>query len=433
MIREIKIRELRSGMSVCGLKKDSGSTSFLMNNIIIKSSEEIRDFQDRGYDAAFVDMGPGEGEVPMEKDPGLVVPAPKTPASVKEPAMELREQGDGIFSAPSEPVKRNEQTRGELGIGPGKDPLGFDDEIREATQLREEAESTIKNVMEDVRLGKSIDREQVEGTITGIIDSIFRNRDAITSLARLKRYDTYTFTHSVNVGILAVALGRHMGLDREELFDLGAGALLHDIGKMLLPGELINKPGSFTDKEYKVVMSHPALGAQYLTAAGGVKDSSIKVVSQHHERNNGTGYPAGAKGEDIHLYSMIAGIVDVYDAMTSDRVYHKATPPADALKTIYFRKDTLFGHELVEKFIQCIGIYPIGSLVELNTGEIGLVKSVNRTNLLQPKVLVVLDRNNVQCNRPFEIDLVGEDKKYIIRGVDPVNYTVYFERFQDAQ
>lgn len=417
MIQQIDIDDLQTGMHICGLKNTSGESSFFMNNTLIKNADEAASLKKRGFTVAYINIEPVEARPEQGGGEG--------PHTVDFENLLAQAPAQGACADPAEAVEaRSFALEDPLDI---RDEVAFREEIKEARGIRDEAESTVTTIMHDVRMGKSLVRERVEKTVDNIVGSIFRNRDAITSLANLKRYDTYTFTHCVNVSILSIALGRHIGLRREDLFKLGVGAILHDIGKMLIPEGLLNKPGAYSEAELALMRRHSMLGADFLSAARFIALESVHVAGEHHERYDGSGYPAGLAGDAIHFFARIAGIADVYDAMTSDRIYQKAMMPTDTLKLIYSKRKNHFGPELAEKFIQCMGIYPIGSLVELSSGDIGLIKSVNRSDLLHPMVSVVLDRYKKPRRNPLDIDLATENKRWIIRAVDPEIYSVTVE------
>lgn len=426
MIQQIDIDDLRPGMYICGLKNRSGASSFFMNNTLIKTAEDAASLKKKGFTAAYINIEPLKTRPSMQREPdGGAVAGNEGPRTVEVENLLMEASAQDAGARPAETVEAQTFTlKDTLDV---KDEVGFNEEVKAARGIRDEAQSTVDTIMHDVRIGKSLVREQVEKTVDNIVKSIFRNRDAITSLANLKRYDAYTFTHCVNVSILSIALGRHLGLRREDLFKLGVGAILHDIGKMLIPESLLNKPGAYTEAELSLMRQHALLGADFLTATRFIAHESIHAAGEHHERYDGSGYPAGRTGEGIHLFARITGIADVYDAMTSNRIYQKAIMPTDTLKFIYSRRAIHFGPELVEKFIQCMGIYPIGSLVELSSGDIGLIKSVNRSDLIHPMVSVVLDRHKRPCRRPLDVDLAIENKRRIIRAVDPEIYAVTVE------
>ncbi len=289
----------------------------------------------------------------------------------------------------------------------GSDPVALNEELPRATEIKINVTNVVKNVFNDVRMGKAIEIKDIKTQVATIVDSVFRNRDALLCLANLKDYDEYTFVHSVNVCILAVSFGRHLGLSRDQLESIGLGGLLHDIGKTHIPERILNKPGKYTEEEYTVMKRHVTLGVEILAKHENIPHEAALVTSQHHERYNGTGYPQKLYGEKISLIGQIGSISDVYEAMTYDRVYRKAASCHITLKRLYEWSDTLFSRTLIEKFIQCIGIYPFGTFVELNTSHSGIVVTVNHEALLRPMVLIHFEKGK-KLQNPLLVDLAND-------------------------
>lgn len=310
----------------------------------------------------------------------------------------------------------------------------LEQELGEAREHHAIARTLIYQILDDVRSGKNIDSIRAKQVVAELTDSVIRNPDALTCFIQLKKKDEYTALHSLRVCILALAFGRHLGLDRDTLQILGLGALLHDIGKIKVPTDILNKPGSLTDHEFSLMQSHVPRGVELIEKMSGIPRPALEVARCHHERYNGSGYISGLKGEGIGFFGMIGGIVDCYDAITSDRAYRSGLSAHTALKQMYEWRSRDFHPALVEQFIQCMGIYPIGSIVELNTGEIAVVVTMNRVRRLKPRVTLVLNANCTPINppvtvdlmdhktsdgRPCEIDRVLEPGIY---GIDPVLY-----------
>lgn len=267
----------------------------------------------------------------------------------------------------------------------------FEQEIHSANEIRAETESCIEQVFDDVARDKMIDLVTVKRVVNHTVDGILRNPDAHVSLTQLKEWDRYTAQHSINVCILALAMARHLGLPRHEMEMLGAGALLHDVGKLKTPLEVLNKPGKLTEEEFKIMKAHPVHGRELLEHRYGLPNLVADMAYSHHERAAGGGYPRGLSGDQISIWSKIVAIVDVYDAITSDRCYHKGMSPTEALTKMYGWRMKDFDPELLEQFIQCLGIYPVGTLVELTSSEVGIVISVNNAMRLRPMVSLILD------------------------------------------
>ena len=287
-----------------------------------------------------------------------------------------------------------------------EDPVEFEEELEKAKVVYQEAKKVVKDVLSSARFGEALKVEGVRRVAEGVVESVLRNARALASLSRLKSYDEYTFQHSVNVGVLAVSLGRRVGLGEEDLYKLSFGALLHDIGKMKIPDKILNKPGKLTPEEFEVMKKHTILGFKILANQKGVDEREILPPLEHHERVSGEGYPFGKRDGDISLFGRICAIVDVYDAITSDRVYHKGLTPYEALSRMYSWVDRDFDKKLFEIFVKTVGIYPVGSVVVLSNGMIGIVEKQN-PNLLKPVVKVVKVKGNFI--KPFSLDLEKED------------------------
>ncbi len=320
--------------------------------------------------------------------------------------------------------------------------ISFQDELKEARIVHKRARSQINSMFSDARMGKNIDVSGAKEVVSGMVDSIVRNPDAQLWLSNLRKRDEYTAIHSLNVCIFALTFARYLGFDTEEMNEIGIGALLHDIGKMRVPLEILNKEGPLTKEEREIIKEHAQHGLDILQNSKGLPASTIEVVFTHHERKKGTGYPRGLLEAQIHLFSRMVAIVDVYDAITSDRVYHHGMNTLDALKNMFKWRENDLDTELVESFIQCLGIYPIGSLVQLNTGEVGIVLSVSQGRKLAPIVMLVCDENkqvvtppriidlsqftHEQTNKPIEVTKVLEANSYGIDLFEYIKHEVLF-------
>jgi putative nucleotidyltransferase with HDIG domain len=285
----------------------------------------------------------------------------------------------------------------------------------------------VHSIMTDIRLGKQIEVEKVEPVVERVTESIFRNKDALTSLSRIKQKDNYTFQHSVSVCALLVSFTRAMEYERDVILEVGIGGLLHDIGKMKVPDAVLNKPGALTASEFTVMQSHAALGRDLLKETRDIPETAILVASQHHERFDGTGYPDKLKDGAISTFGQMAAIVDVYDALTSNRIYHKGMEPTAALKKLFEWSKFHFNEELVQHFIRVIGIYPVGSLVSLESGQLAVVVQQGEKNLLQPLVRVIFDLEKGFIT-PRDLDLADSHDHIVYHelpdkwGIDPFKY-----------
>lgn len=279
------------------------------------------------------------------------------------------------------------------------------DEAARARRLQGEANKLVRNMMDDVRLGQQVEVERVEPLVEGMVDSIFRNQDALLPLARLKNHDDYTFQHSVSVCALLVAFGRGMKLDKAVIREMALGGLLHDVGKARIPDRILNKPGKLSEDEFDHMQHHVDEGVALLQQSPGISEIALKVTAEHHERYDGSGYPGGLAEKNISLYGQMASIVDVYDAITSERVYHKGMAPTQALKKLLEWSSHHFDPKLVQAFIRSIGIYPSGSLVMLDSKRLGVVVEQNEDKLLEPVIRVFYHAGQQHYIPPEMIDL----------------------------
>ena len=289
-----------------------------------------------------------------------------------------------------------------------QDATPVTEEVEAAGEAHTEVSAVVSELMSDVKAGKKLVAAGVNDAVQRLMDTVMRNPDAMLWLRMLKHRDEYTYIHAVNVSVLAIALGRHMGLPPREIRDLGIGGLLFDIGKMKLPAELLAKPGRLTPEEQGQVRRHVEYSAQIMQETPGLSARAVEMALTHHERFCGGGYPNKLFGAKIPLFGRIGGLVDTYDAVTSDRPYAAAISPHEAIRRLYDWSPTDFQEELVELFIQCLGVYPTGSLVQLNTGQVGVVIQQSRVRHLRPKVMLVLDENKVAYRRAPVIDLMDD-------------------------
>ena len=400
--KHIRIDELQLGMHVEKLDRSWLSTPFFRHKITITSSEQIAQLKACGVQTLVVKVD--TVEVPAASEP---VPEPNVAETPIEPAVKAE------VSAP--------------------EPVPFDEELPVAKEAYQAAKTVIQAAMNDIRLGRAINADAVRQVVSNMTDSVFRNPDALPSLSRLKRFDEYTFYHSVNTSLLAMSLGRSLGFDREAIHLAGVGTLLHDVGKMKIPLEILNKPGRFEAHEMEIMKQHVLRGVEVLSSTTGLGDAYVQPALEHHERVNGAGYPHQRAKQDISQFGLITAVVDIYDAMTSDRCYHKGKPPHEILQLLY--RLSLEGHldsTLVQRFIQVVGVYPVGSVVELNTGETGVVKQINHDAPLAPVVLLVKSAGNTILSHPQEQDLSQQTKtpskniKTVLAlqqaGIDPALY-----------
>ncbi len=347
-------------------------------------------------------------------------------AGIRELSIDTARGLDVPAAAPDQPEDTPPQC--ELSTLPGHlAALSPTEEYQRAKKVYADASKLMQNMMHDVRLGKQLRIDRCEPMIEHIVDSMFSLPSALLPLAQIKTKDEYTFQHSVSVAALTVAFGRVLDLPRDEIGQAALGGFLHDVGKARVPGHILNKPGKLTDDEFVVMRDHASHTAQLLKDAG-LSEIAFNAASQHNERYDGSGYPQRLQGEQISLHGQMLAIVDVYDALTSLRVYHKPIPPTEALRRLMEGAGSHFNTRLVHAFIKGIGIYPAGSLVRMQSGKLGIVRHVSSEKLLQPVVQLIFDCTRACLIPPEVIDLAESDDKVESHesfekwGIDPVQW-----------
>lgn len=277
-------------------------------------------------------------------------------------------------------------------------------EHRKAIGVYTKSKRITKTILESVALQGVVNTEEAKEVVNECVQSVIRNPNALLWMSRVKEADDYTAEHCMNVCIYAISFGRHLGLSSEDLTKLGLCALLHDVGKMRVPPEILNKPDNLSDKEYKIIQAHTIHGRNLLMATPGMLSAAIDVAYSHHEKMDGTGYPRRIKGSGTSTFTRIVAIVDAYDAMTADRCYAPSISPTEALNIIYKSRGTHFDEYLAREFIKCIGVYPPGTVVELKNGCVAIVLATNHRYSRLPQVIVVLDEKKQLCKERI-IDL----------------------------
>lgn len=284
-------------------------------------------------------------------------------------------------------------------------------EHRKAIGIYTNTKRITKSLLDSIALQGVIDTKEAKAVVHDCVQSVIRNPNALMWMSKIREADDYTAEHSMNVCIYAISFGRHLGLDEGDLQKLGLCALLHDVGKMRVPAEVLNKPDKLTEKEFNMIKAHTVHGRNLLMASPGMLPSAIDVAYGHHERMDGNGYPRKIKGSGTSTFTRIVAIVDAYDAMTANRCYAPAITPTEALNNIYKDKGTHFDDRLATEFIRCIGIYPPGTLVELKNGMIAIVLSAHPKYSRLPKVIAVRDSEKALCKeRIYDLSAVHSGK-----------------------
>lgn len=256
-------------------------------------------------------------------------------------------------------------------------------------RLYQEARELQGKFIRHLKAGEPIDITPLAAVAEEMVDTMFTHGDAMLCLARIRAKDAYLMEHSMNVAILLANFGRYLGLERSVLKELTLGGLLHDVGKIMTPDEVLNKPGKLTDEEFGVMRQHVVHSYDILSNTAGITPTMLEVAANHHERLDGTGYPQRLKGDQLSLYTRMSGIVDVYDAVTADRVYKQGMQPTQAFRVLLKGINQHFDAELVTKFIKCMGVYPVGTLVQLSNQRLAVVMQRNEQQPLKPMVKVI--------------------------------------------
>ncbi|MBE9568127.1 MAG: HD-GYP domain-containing protein [Proteobacteria bacterium] len=304
------------------------------------------------------------------------------------------------------------------------------EELPSAKVALEDASNQVAHIMEDVKDGKNLNIEAVRGVVEPILDSIIRNSEAYMWLSMMQKKSAYTYSHSVDNCALAIAFGRFMGLPKKDLRTLAIGLLMMDMGNVHVPEGILNKKGRLTEAEYRIVKKHVGHGVEILKTTKGMNEDITNIALTHHERFDGSGYPGALQGTQIPVYGRMAAIIDCYDAMTSNRPYSAAKSAYAALQNIYNWRGTAFQPELVEQFLQCIGVYPTGSLVEMTNGSVAIVLEQNLTQRMRPKIMLILDEDKAHLaeykimNLTEQFEDASKLPLNIYRGLDPGAYDI---------
>lgn len=285
--------------------------------------------------------------------------------------------------------------------------------ISDKTRL--EAIKVVKNTMESIKLGSEIDLAKVNQAVDSILDEILLQNHVVIHLNDIRTYDSYTFQHSVGVTILSILMSLHFNYTREEVKKIAIGAFLHDVGKTKVDKDIIMKPGKLTEEEYEEVKQHSTYGYHIIREVAGISILSAHIAYQHHEYIDGSGYPRGLKGEEISNWAQIVTVADIYDALTSDRVYKRKLMPHEALKIINELKGIKLSPECVDALLKHVAVFPVGAMVELDNNQVGIVVDVNKEDLSRPIVRIIEDEHGNKMEDIKEIDLIHNDNFKINR------------------
>ena len=295
-------------------------------------------------------------------------------------------------------------------------PVSAAVEIERATKICQQAKQAVVSMFEEARMGNTVDVGGAKQLVEEISDSVARNPGALISLARLKKVDDYTYMHSVAVCAMMVSLAKQLGLDEAQTRSAGLAGLMHDLGKALMPTEVLNKPGKLTNEEFDIIKTHPVEGHQMLIGSINVDPMVLDVCLHHHEKTDGSGYPKGLKGDEISLFAKMGAVCDVYDAITSNRPYKSGWDPAESLRKMAEWANGHFDPKVFQAFVKTMGIYPVGSLVRLTSGRIGVVMEQTGKSLTTPSVKVFFSTKSNMRIMPQVVDLSRPESTEKIAG-----------------
>jgi HD-GYP domain-containing protein (c-di-GMP phosphodiesterase class II) len=369
-------------------------------------------------------------------------------AQYEEPGEGADEEGTGFFgrfmgmfrgksSGASEPkakIEPPQETKEEfqaraalipegIPVQTYRDQVSVEQEVPRARAVVTEASGLLDKLVDDIRVGHTFEVDRVEEIVTDMVDSIVRNPDALMWVARLREADTTTYGHGLQVSVYLTAFGRHLGFPKEQLGLLAQVGLLLDIGKIRVPKEVLAKQGKLDDDEFMIAKEHVTHSLAILSETPNFDSNVLEAIAQHHERLNGSGYPLGLEGDDISLFGRMAGIADCFSALIKNRPYAEAVSSYEALRSLTSWGGELFQEALVQQFVSSVGVFPVGSLIELSTGEVAIVVAHNKVRRLKPRVLIVTGPDKTPASHPTMVDLLydpklgGDEPAYIKRGL----------------
>lgn len=399
---KVDVEQVRIGMYIAALDRPWLESPFLFQGFVVESEDDLETLRAHCNYVFIDDVKSRDSE------------------EVRRLISEIGTTVDATASSGGQVAERVQQGRAE----------SFREHLRGAVQSFRRSTDGVIRFFNDMRLGKSIETEDAKAVVSELVTTISSNVNTALWLTNLRAQHEATASHCLNVSILALAFARHLGYSHEQMQEVGMGALLHDLGIARVPAAIINKPGNLSEDEFEIVKKHPSDGFNVLKLTREIPPGALDIVLHHHERVNGSGYPEGLKDEQIREPVRIVAIADMYDSMTTEHIYRKAMTPQDALTAMHKRAEADFGKRLMEEFIKCVGIYPIGSLVLLNTGALGVVVSSNPDARLKPLILMVRDEdgNDVTPRKLVNLATLAEQRGAqawnISRVVNPADYGV---------
>ncbi len=405
---QVPVQQITIGMFVSDLDRPWLGTPFPVQGFEVTSPEDIQLISDV-CEFVFIDVKKSKLNQHLEELETIPTPIPSKRKNIFK----------RIFKRSNGASTDNQQS---LSY---EDKRSVEEELENAGKAYQNTKATVNEILASFKVGRDIDINQAREVVNECVESIFNNKDSLLWFTLIKNRDLYTSEHCLNVAILSIAFGRHLGLSEDTLRVIGLCGLLHDIGKVKIPLEVLNKEGTFTQEEFEIMKQHPEHGRDYLLEQGGIIPEAIDVTYGHHEKIDGSGYPLGLKGSQIPFFAKLVAITDAYDAITSDRSYQNARSTLQAQKILYEAAGSHFDEDLIKSFIQWLGIYPPGSIVEMSNGQAGIVLSVNPKAKLKPRVVLLTDEaKKPQPQRVVDlskIDLDRQGNEYKIKTSHPNN------------
>ena len=399
--QKIPVHELRKGMFVAELDKPWLDSPFLIQGFTVSDESEI-DLLVRECAHVIIDTG---RMVKAEYEETKKLGRDLEKAKVKSRESSLAAADN---KKRSEKAKINQSFKG-TNLKPYSNSSSFEQEFSSAQNVYQEYENTVAKLYGDTQESRGINLKSAKAAVSGIVESVIRNPDACIFLTQLKRKGNYLYDRALGTSIWATALARQIGLPKDRIEVITLAAMLCDLGKTKISDRILLKKSALTDEEFNFIKDH--------VHVDDVDDENIEtldfevkeIIRNHHERHDGSGYPNGLAGEEIPVFARIVGLADAYDAMINHRSYAEALSPYDAMRELYELRDIKFQAEMVEEFIQALGMYPVGTLVELNDGRVAVVVSENKANRLRPKLLVLMQKDKALLERPHYITLAKEE------------------------
>lgn len=384
---KLPVNQIKVGMYICKLDRPWLDTPFPFQGFYLRTKHEINEVQ-RFCEYVYIDAEKGYQpykESEINKPSPLLAKENKTQSKFLKPS-DLKQIVLNIG-------RYEEQTK------------SFKKEINNAKILFTDLAHSVEQISFNIRVGKKLNISETKALTQSVVNSVIKNPNTMIWLSRLKNKGDYTYNHSLRVSILATVFGRYLGLSEPELNILATGVLLSDIGKTKIKRALLNKSEALTSSEKILLKSHVELGVEMLASEKNIDHSTLVIVETHHERFNGSGYPYALVGDEIPFFGQIAGLVDVFDAITNKKSYGKHLTPAQAMDWLYTQRNKMFSCELIDGFIQAIGLYPAGTIVELTDKSIGLVVSHNPKKRLRPEIFLLKDSNRQDIQSTKTLDL----------------------------